>query len=148
MRYFFAMRATSGHLDFDMNLAKEQSSNNPVYYAQYAHARLCSILETGKDIPLDLSGAKLGAKSEMDLLKHLSNFPNLVSDAAKERAPYKITNYIHELAEKIHVFYGECRVIDTNDLATTGSRLALVKACEQVIKTALSLIGVSAPTHM
>ena len=148
MRYFFAMRATSGHLDFDMNLAKEQSSNNPVYYAQYAHARLCSILEQGKDIPLDLSGAKLGAVSEMELLKHLSNFPNLVSDAAKERAPYKITNYIHDLAEKIHAFYGECRVIDRNDLETTASRLALVKACEQVIKTALSLIGVSAPEHM
>ena len=148
MRYFFAMRATSGHLDFDMNLAKEQSSNNPVYYAQYAHARLCSILEQGKDIPLDLSGTKLGAVSEMELLKHLSNFPNLVSDAAKERAPYKITNYIHDLAEKIHAFYGECRVIDRNDLETTASRLALVKACEQVIKTALSLIGVSAPEHM
>ena len=148
MRYFFAMRTTSGHLDFDMNLAKEQSSNNPVYYAQYAHARLCSILEQGKDIPLDLSGAKLGAVSEMELLKHLSNFPNLVSDAAKERAPYKITNYIHDLAEKIHAFYGECRVIDRNDLETTASRLALVKACEQVIKTALSLIGVSAPEHM
>ena len=148
MRYFFAMRATSGHLDFDMNLAKEQSSNNPVYYAQYAHARLCSILEAGKDIPLDISGSNLKANSEMDLLKHLSNFPNLVNDAAKERAPYKITNYIHELAEKIHAFYGECRVIDTNDLATSGSRLALVKACEIVIKTALSLIGVSAPSYM
>ena len=84
----------------------------------------------------------------MDLLKRLSNFPNLVNDAAKERAPYKITNYIHELAEKIHAFYGECRVIDTNDLATSGSRLALVKACEIVIKTALSLIGVSAPSYM
>ena len=148
MRYFFAMRATSGHLDFDMDLAKEQSSNNPVYYAQYAHARLFSILEQGKDIPLDIKATKLGAKSEMELLKHLSNFPNLVSDAAKERAPYKITNYIHELAEKVHAFYGECRVIDNNDIATSGSRLALVKACEQVIKTALSLIGVSAPTHM
>ena len=84
----------------------------------------------------------------MELVKHLSNFPNLVIDAANEKAPYKITNYIHELAEKVHAFYGECRVIDANDPETSGSRLALVKACAQVMKTALDLIGVSAPTHM
>lgn len=148
MRYFFAMRATSGHLDFDMDLAKEQSSNNPVYYAQYAHARLCSILEAGKDIPIDISASKLSANSEMELLKHLSNFPKLVEDASNDRAPYKITNYIHDLAEKIHAFYGECRVIDQNDIETSGSRLALVKACKQVMKTALNLIAVSAPEHM
>ena len=148
MRYFFAMRAASAHLDFDMNLALEQSSNNPVYYAQYAHARLCSILEQGKDIPLDIEASKLEKPSEMALLKHLANFPNVVNDAAKERAPYKITNYIHDLAGLIHEFYTECRVIDRNDLDTSSSRLALCKACEQVMKNALDLIGVSAPKHM
>ena len=148
MRYFFAMRAQSGHLDFDMDLAKEQSSNNPVYYAQYAHARLCSILEQGKDIALNLKADKLEKASETALLKHIANFPNIVKDAAKERAPYKITNYIHDLAELIHEFYTECRVIDRNDIETSSSRLALCKACEQVMKNALDLIGVDAPNHM
>ena len=148
MRYFFAMRAASAHLDFDMNLALEQSSNNPVYYAQYAHARLCSILEQGSDIQIDISAKKLEKESEMALLKHLASFPDVVNDSAKERAPYKITNYIHDLAGLIHEFYTECRVIDRNDLDTSSSRLALCKACEQVMKNALDLIGVSAPKHM
>ena len=148
MRYFFAMRAASTHLDFDMDLAKEQSSNNPVYYAQYAHARLCSILEQGKDIPLDITGQLLKEESEMSLLKHLADFNKVVNDAAKEKAPYKITNYIHALAELVHAFYSECRVIDRNNLALSGSRLALVKASKIVLKNALNLIGVSAPIHM
>ena len=148
MRYFFAMRAASAHLDFDMDLAIEQSSNNPVYYAQYAHARLCSILEQGKDIPLDNKASLLAKPSEMSLLKHLANFPNVVNDAAKERAPYKITNYIHDLAGLIHEFYTECRVIDRDNKALSSSRLALCKASEQVMKNALNLIGVSAPEHM
>ena len=148
MRYFFAMRAASAHLDFDMDLAIEQSSNNPVYYAQYAHARLCSILEQGKDIPLDTKASLLEKPSEMSLLKHLANFPNVVNDAAKGREPYKITNYIHDLAGLIHEFYTECRVIDRDNKALSSSRLALCKASEQVMKNALNLIGVSAPEHM
>ena len=148
MRYFFAMRAASAHLDFDMNLALEQSSNNPVYYAQYAHARLCSILEQGKDIPLDIDASKLEKPSEMSLLKHLGNFPNVVNDAAKDRAPYKITNYIHDLAGLIHEFYTECRVIDRDNIAVSSSRLALCKASAQVMKNALNLIGVNAPERM
>lgn len=148
MRYFFAMRAASAHLDFDMNLALEQSSNNPVYYAQYAHARLCSILEQGKDIGVDLEASRLEKPSEMSLLKHLANFPNVVNDAAKERAPYKITNYIHDLAGLIHEFYTECRVIDRDNIDVSSSRLALCKASKQVMKNALDLIGVSTPEHM
>lgn len=148
MRYFFAMRAPSSHLDFDMDLAKEQSSNNPVYYAQYAHARLCSILEQGKDIPLDIDAKKLEKNSEINLLKHLASFPNVILDAAKEKAPYKITNYIHDLAGLIHEFYTECRVIDRDNIDTSSSRLALCLASKQVMKNALDLIGVSAPEHM
>ncbi len=148
MRYFFAMRAASAHMDFDMNLAIEQSSNNPVFYAQYAHARLCSILEQGKDIGLDIEASRLEKPSEMSLLKHLANFPNVVNDSAKERAPYKITNYIHDLAGLIHEFYTECRVIDRDNIAVSSSRLALCKASEQVMKNALNLIGVSAPERM
>ena len=147
-RYFFAMRAASGHLDFDMSLAVEKSSSNPVYYAQYAHARLCSILEQGKDIPLAFDGKQLQTNSESALLKHIALFVDVVEDAAKERAPYKITNYIHELAELVHAFYTECRVIDKEHLDVSSSRLALCYASKQVMKNALSLVGVSAPTHM
>ena len=148
MRYFFAMRAPSSHLDFDMDLAIEQSSNNPVYYAQYAHARLCSILEQGKSIALDVSAKNINQPSELAVLKHLADFPNVVKDAAEDKAPYKIVNYIHALAEFIHAFYTECRVIDLNNIETSSSRLALVKASKIVLKNALSLIGVSAPIHM
>ena len=147
-RYFFVMRAASGHLDFDMSLAVEQSSSNPVYYAQYAHARLCSVLEQGKDIPLDMSAQHLGKESEKALLKHLASFPNVVNDAAKERAPYKITNYIHELAELVHSFYTECRVIDRDNLEVSASRLALCKASQITLRNALTLIGASAPERM
>ena len=147
-RYFFVMRAASGHLDFDMSLAVEQSSSNPVYYAQYAHARLCSILEQAKDIKLDLEASKLEKESEKALLKHLASFSNVVNDAAKERAPYKITNYIHELAELVHSFYTECRVIDRDNLDVSASRLALCKASQITLKNALRLIGVSAPERM
>ena len=148
MRYFFAMRAPSSHLDFDMNLAMEQSSNNPVYYAQYAHARLCSILTQGKDIPMDIDAKECKMPSELELMKHLANFPNVIKDAAKEKAPYKITNYIHDLAELVHGFYTECHVIDRENMATSSSRLALCLASKQVMKNALDLIGVSAPEHM
>ena len=148
MRYFFAMRAASGHLDFDMDLAKEQSSNNPVYYAQYAHARLCSILEQCQDIAIDESAKNLAQPSEMALLKHLADFPNVINNAAEDKAPYQITNYIHALAEFVHAFYNECRVNDRSNIDVSASRLALVKACQIVIKNALNLIGVSAPIHM
>ncbi len=148
MRYFFAMRAPSSHLDFDMDLAKEQSSNNPVYYAQYAHARLCSIIEQGKDIAIDEDAKLLEKASEMALLKHLASFSNVIVDAAKERAPYKITNYIHDLAKLVHGFYTECRVIDRDNIDLSSSRLALCLASKIVMKNALDLIGVSAPERM
>ena len=148
MRYFFAMRAASTHMDFDMDLAKEQSSNNPVYYAQYAHARLCSVLEQGKDIPLDTSGSLLKDPSENELLKNIAKFPKVVEDAGNTKSPYKITNYIHDLAESVHSFYNCCHVIDRDNFELSGNRLALCKATKIVIKNALNLLGVSAPEHM
>ena len=105
-------------------------------------------MENGSDIPLDNSGSKLEKASELELLKHLAAFPGVVLDAANERAPFKITNYIHDLAEKVHAFYSECKVIDRDNLDVSSSRLALTKASKQVMKNALSLIGVSAPNHM
>ena len=147
-RYFFVMRAASGHLDFDLDLAVKQSSDNPVYYAQYAHARLCSILEQGKDIDIDVECKAAGEASELALLKELSKFGDIVKLASKERAPYKITNYIHDVAEKVHAFYTECRVINRDNLDVTASRLAICLASKIVLKNALHLVGVNAPTHM
>lgn len=147
-RYFFAMRASTSHLDFDMNLAVEQNSTNPVYYAQYAHARLCSVLDNSSDIEIDISAKNLKEKSEINLLKFIQNWPNVVKEASDEKAPYKITNYIHSLAELVHAFYTECRVIDRDNLSVTSSRLALCKASKIVLENALNLVGVSAPSHM
>jgi len=147
-RYFFVSRAASSHLDFDLNLALEQSSSNPVYYAQYAHARLSKVLELAKDIEVDESAAKLGQKQEMDLLKTLIEFPKTIENAAKNRGPHIITTYIQDLASKIHAFYTECRVIDREHLDVTASRLALAKASRIVMKNALNVIGVSAPDAM
>jgi arginyl-tRNA synthetase len=147
-RYFFVMRAASGHLDFDLDLAVKQSSDNPVYYAQYAHARLCSILKSASDIKIDETGSLLKEYSELELTKKLASFEDVVKVASKERAPYKITNYIHELAEKIHAFYTECRVIDRDNLSVTSARLGLCLASKIVLRNALYLVGVSAPEKM
>ena len=147
-RYFFVMRNASSHLDFDLDLAVKQSSDNPVFYAQYAHARLCSILESANDIEINNVNPAFEKKSELDLIKKLSNFPDVVKTASIERAPYKITNYIHEVAEDVHAFYTECRVIDRDNLIVTSARLALCLASKIVINNALNLLGVSAPKHM
>lgn len=147
-RYFFVSRAASSHLDFDLNLALEQSSSNPVYYAQYAHARLSKVLELAKDLEINENAAKLGQKQEMDLLKTLIEFPKTIENAAKNRGPHIITTYIQDLASKIHAFYTECRVIDREHLDVTASRLALAKASRIVMKNALNVIGVSAPDAM
>ncbi len=147
-RYFFVSRAASSHLDFDLNLASEQSSNNPVYYAQYAHARIAKVLESAKDIKIDEEAPLLKEKKEMDLLKLLIEFPRLIESSATKRAPYLIATYIQELAAAIHGFYTECRVIDRDHLDVTSSRLALAKASQIVMKNALNVIGVSAPNKM
>lgn len=147
-RYFFVMRAASSHLDFDLDLAVKQSSDNPVYYAQYAHARLCSILEKGNDIPIDIECPHASEPAEFALLKQLAKFPEIIKTASSERAPYKITNYIHETAEIIHSFYTECKVIDRDNLEVASSRLAICVASKIVLRNALRLLGVSAPEHM
>lgn len=147
-RYFFAMRSASMHLDFDIDLALEQSSNNPIYYAHYAHARLCSILDQASDIGIDINASQATTNSETALLKFMMDFPGEVNKAANEKAPYLITNYIHRLAELVHAFYTECRVIDRNNIDVTKSRLALCKAAQIILRNALNLIGVDAPRHM
>ncbi|MGM9874112.1 MAG: arginine--tRNA ligase [Bacilli bacterium] len=148
-RYFFAMRASSMHLDFDLNLAKEQSASNPVYYAQYAHARLSRVLELGKEFEIDIDNISgLTSPYEINLIKALNDFPKEVREAAKERAPYKMTNYIHRVSELVHSFYTECKIVDKDNVALSKSRLALSKASKIVLKNALNLIGVTALNKM
>ncbi|MEK4876296.1 arginine--tRNA ligase [Bacillus sp. FSL W8-0102] len=152
VRYFFAMRSGDTHMDFDLDLAVSQSNENPVYYAQYAHARICSILRQAEeqqisiDDQVDLS--LLGTEKEIDLLKKLGDFPLVIADAAEKRTPHRVANYIQELASAFHSFYNANKVLDQDHLSLSKARLSLVKAVQITLKNALSLIGVSAPEKM
>jgi len=151
-RYFFAMRSSDTHLDFDLDLAVSQSNENPVYYAQYAHARICSILRSGEEQGVKVDHAAdfslIGSEKEIDLLKKLGEFPQAVGEAAMKRVPHRITNYIFELASAFHSFYNANKVLDSENPERTKARLGLVKAVQISLKNALELIGVSAPERM
>ncbi|WP_147535019.1 arginine--tRNA ligase [Bacillus marasmi] len=152
VRYFFAMRSADTHLDFDLDLAVSQSNENPVYYAQYAHARISSILRQGEEQGLSSSDAPdyslIGAEKEIELLKKLGEFPQAVAEAAQKRMPHRITNYIYDLASAFHSFYNAEKVLDPENKQKTEARLALVKSVQITLRNALALIGVSAPEKM
>ena len=148
VRYFFVSSAADTHMDFDIDMAKKQTNENPVYYAQYAHARMCSILRSGADIPLADHYELITHEKELDLLKHINEFASTVADAAKTRQPHKMCNYITRLAQLFHTFYADCKVLDRTNLELSAQRLALVKASEMTLRNALTLIGVSAPEKM
>ncbi|SDH88742.1 arginyl-tRNA synthetase [Alteribacillus persepolensis] len=151
-RYFFAMRSADTHLDFDLGLAKSQSNENPVYYVQYAHARLCSICRQAEekgfvyDPEADIS--LVATEKEYDVLKKVGEFPETVALAAEKYAPHRITNYLHELASAFHSFYNAERVVDSEDEEKTKARLKLVKAVQTTLQNGMKLIGVSAPEKM
>jgi arginyl-tRNA synthetase len=151
-RYFFAMRSGDTHLDFDLDLAVSQSNENPVYYAQYAHARICSILRQGDEMGVEAGEnaalEHIQAEKEFDLLKKIGEFPEAVAEAAQKRIPHRITNYVYELASAFHSFYNAEKVLDSENLEKTKARLALVKAVQLTLQNALRLIGVSAPEKM
>ncbi len=147
-RYFIAARSYHNPLEFDLDLAKTKSNVNPLYYAQYAHARLQSLLETGKDIGLELSGHGLDSIEELDLLKHLRLFPQAVNQAAQAREPSIIAQYIQQLASYTHSFYTIRRVIDRDQPKLSAARLALVKASAQVLKNSLAIFGIDALNKM
>jgi len=152
-RYFFLMRGLDAHMDFDLDLANLKSSDNPVYYVQYAHARICSILrqaeETGRAVPeadeADLS--LLTDESETDLMRKLAEFPEEIIGAADAREAHRLTRYVNELATVFHSFYTRCRVV-TDDAPLTQARLLLCDAARIVIRNALTFMGVSAPERM
>ena len=148
VRYYFVNRAASAHLDFDLDLATENSSANPVYYAQYAYARMCAVLKAGQEYGIDVEGKNLKDEKEVALMKHLQDYGKDVLDAAITRSPYKMATYIQKLASLIHSFYTECHILDKENIETTKSRLALCEASRIVLKNALELIGVNAPEKM
>jgi arginyl-tRNA synthetase len=144
------MRSGNAHLDFDLGLAEKQSSENPVYYAQYAHARMSSIIENAasKDLHPDFTGSLLETDYEKDVLMQLHEFPTVITKAAVDRAPHQITLYVQKLAQTFHIFYNNCFVIDPNAPELSAQRLGLVHATKVVLANALNLIGVSSPTKM
>ena len=152
-RFFFLMRRLESHLDFDMDVAVEQSEENPVYYVQYAHARICSILRHAdeKGAVLDdfqqINLSLLRTPEELELIKKIAQLPETVQNAAKELQPHRITGFLREVATSFHQFYHKRRVVTDSQLLT-AARLALVKATQIVLGNGLRLIGVNAPTRM
>ncbi len=152
-RYFFCMRSLDSQLDFDMTLACEKSNDNPVYYIQYAHARICSImrqLEEAGVTPVAREELKLEAlveEEEQNLIKKMGEYPEMLAAAARERAVHHVATYIYELAGMFHSFYNKCRILGV-DNDVQQARIALVKAVGHVIKHALGILGVSAPERM
>jgi arginyl-tRNA synthetase len=150
VRYFFNMRSITSHLNFDIDLAKKQSDENPVFYLQYAHARISSILRMTKEEGLEMSTKNLHlleTDEEQRLLKKLYQYPDEVMLSAENYEPHRICVYLEELAALFHKFYTVCRVIGSpKDLAE--ARIALIVATKTVLKNGLSLLGVSAPDRM
>ncbi len=152
-RFTFLLRRSDSHLDFDLDLVKRQSAENPVYYVQYAHARLCSVFrqaaEKGVALPPieDVNMTRLDLPEETELIKALASFPELVEGAAAALEPHRLTYYLQGLAAQLHGYYFKRRII-SDDLELTRARMYLVKAVRTVVATALRLLGVSAPESM
>ena len=148
-RFFYVLRKSDQHLDFDLDLAKSESSDNPVYYVQYAHARVCSVFAQieGWDFPKNLSLEPLKSDRELLLAQRLAEFPELILTAARERSPHSLAFYLRELAAEFHSYYNDERIL-VDDETLRSARLALSAAVRQTLANGLSLLGVSAPEKM
>ncbi|WP_303814881.1 arginine--tRNA ligase [Selenomonas ruminantium] len=150
-RYFFLMRSLDSQLDFDLDLAKKKSNDNPVYYIQYAHARICSIFRQCKETGLSLSDkpelSLLTDESELDLIKKIEEYPEEIERAARDYAPQRIARYSYDLASAFHSFYNKCRIVGVEP-KLAEARLALVTVTAHVIRHSLGILGVSAPEQM
>ena len=177
-KFFFLMRRSDSHLDFDLDLAKKQSSDNPVYYVQYAHARLSSLFTVARSRGVSIPSVKeidptvLMSPDDLRLMKHLSCYPGIVEGSAKSLEPHRLTFYLQELAGHLHTYYYKHRVLppqedipanghesteespgenEQNDALTpevTAARLAMMRQVQIVIKNGLGLLGISAPDQM
>ncbi|MDG2366435.1 MAG: arginine--tRNA ligase [Candidatus Marinimicrobia bacterium] len=151
LRYFFVMRGMNTHLNFDLDLATDQSEKNPVFYLQYAHARICNIikryeaLDNPKLNNYDLS--LLTHQSELRLLKKLEQFPQVIENSRTALEPQTIATYLYDTANNFHRFYSDCRVI-TEDKDLTRSRIALIQAVKIVLRNGLTILGITAPERM
>jgi arginyl-tRNA synthetase len=147
------MRSCDSHLDFDLELAKQSTNENPVYYVQYAHARIHSIFreaaERGISVPsaADVDLTLLSEKEEQMLIRKLALFPEEISKAAEEWAPHRLTFYVHDLASLFHTFYNAQRILGVDE-EIMKARLVLVEATRQVLANSLRLMGISAPEKM
>ncbi len=149
-RFFYVLRKSDQHLDFDLDLAKSQSNDNPVYYVQYAHARVCSVLEQWGEDPSMLHSADMSpltGSAELSLLQKLIDYPEMVEAAAKELSPHLIAFYLRELAAEFHSYYNATRFL-VPEIPLQRARLGLVAAIRQILSNGLKLLGVSAPGKM
>lgn len=149
-RFFYVLRKSDQHLDFDLDLAKSQSNENPVYYIQYAHARICSVLSSWGGVSADLLDADLGCLEhpmERALMRRLAEFPDSVGAAARDLAPHVIAYYLRDLAADLHALYNACQFL-VDDAALRDARLCLIDATRAVLCEGLALLGVSAPEKM
>lgn len=151
VRFFLLMRAAESHLDFDLDLAREQSDSNPVYYVQYAHARVCSILRKAEGQALSASSgdvALLTHPSEQALILRILELSDIIALCVSQLAPHHLTSYARDLAATFHTFYRDCQVIDPDQPALSAARLKLVQAARIALARTLHLIGVSTPEQM
>jgi arginyl-tRNA synthetase len=175
-RFFFLLYSPDTHMNFDLGLAKEHSEKNPVFYVQYAHARICSILAKVKSLPemlrppatmlqlragiskqagqkskvknIDADLSLLTHEKELSLIKELNKFPELVEEIAKSYMAHKLPHYAIKLADKFHSFYNACKVLDEDNMGMTKARLEVVKSAKIVLGETLKLIGVDSPEKM
>jgi arginyl-tRNA synthetase len=152
-RFSFLLRNSDSSLDFDLELAKTQSKDNPVYYVQYAHARICSVFKKAQDAGLGLPGpeevdlSRLVEEEEPAIMKLLAAYPDLVGSAAASLEPHRLTHYLLELAKRFHPYYNKHRFVG-DDRELSLARLFLARAVKQVVRNGLGLLGVSAPETM
>ncbi len=149
-RFFFLSRSADAQMDFDLELARKQSADNPVYYVQYAHARIASILRLAKEKGIDYSRGNvslLTTEPELTLIRHMISLPEIVETIASTLEPHHLPYYAQELATVFHSFYKQCRVVSKNQ-ELTWARLKLVKAAQIVLARTLHLMGMTAPESM
>lgn len=152
-RFFFLMRKNDAHLDFDLDLAKKQSNENPVYYVQYAHARIQSVFKTAHEKgiverPDAAALVRLTAPEEIDLIKALQAYPRMIAEAAADYAPHRVSFYLLELAARFHKFYNTHRIVDEADLPLSQARMVLCRVVQRVLRAGLALYAIDAPESM
>ena len=150
-RFFYVMRKSEQHLDFDLELAKSTSNENPMYYVQYAHARICSVLKQTDQVPCEVDipslDKHLSQESEQGLMQKLADYQEVIISACNKQAPHLLVNYLRELAQKFHGYYNETQFL-VDSIELRNARLILIQATQHVLANGLNILGVSAPNKM